>query len=53
MNLSPHPSLHTELLEPHELGIRSFRIDKSYRAIFIYDSGNKYIKVVAITKHYQ
>lgn len=48
-----HPSLHTELLEPHELGVRSFRIDKSYRTLFIYDSENRNIKVVAITKHYQ
>ncbi|MDO8570986.1 MAG: hypothetical protein Q7R97_05380 [Candidatus Daviesbacteria bacterium] len=48
-----HPSLHTELLEPHELGIRSFRINKSYRTLFIYDSENGNIKIVAITKHYQ
>ena len=30
-----HPSLHTELLEPKEMKIYSFRIDKKYRAIFI------------------
>jgi plasmid maintenance system killer protein len=29
-----HPSLNTELLEPHHYGIYSFRIDKKYRALF-------------------
>lgn len=47
-----HPSLHTELLEPKELGIRSFRVDRSYRALFIYDEENDVIKIEAITQHY-
>ena len=29
-----HPSLHTEILEPKERGIRSFRVDRTYRALF-------------------
>ena len=48
-----HPSLHTELLEPHQLGVRSFRIDRSYRALFIFDEESNQTKIVAITKHYR
>ncbi len=48
-----HPSLHNKLLEPKERGIRSFRIDLSYRALFIYNPERKEIAVIAITKHYQ
>lgn len=48
-----HPSLHTELLEPKERGIRSFRIDRSYRALLFYDPENKIINILAITSHYQ
>ncbi len=46
-----HPSLHTELLEPHWRGIYSFRIDKTYRALF-FIKGNK-AEVFQITKHYR
>ena len=46
-----HPSLHTELLEPKELKIYSIRIDKHYRAIFIFLSENE-IEVVDINNHY-
>lgn len=46
-----HPSLNTELLEPRDLRIYSFRIDKKYRAIFIILGGEA--EVVAINKHYQ
>ena len=31
-----YPSLNTELLEPKERLIYSFRLDKKYRAIFFY-----------------
>lgn len=48
-----HPSLHTELLEPKEREIRSFRIDRDYRALFFYDPGEETIKILVITKHYQ
>ena len=43
-----HPSLNTEILEPKHLKIYSFRIDKKYRAIFIYTNNQ-----VAITNHYK
>ena len=48
-----HPSLHTELLEPKERDLRSFRISQSYRAIFFYDPESKIIKILAVTNHYQ
>jgi len=47
-----HPSLNTEILEPKHLKIYSFRIDKKYRAIFIYID-NKEIEIIAITNHYK
>ena len=47
-----YPSLHTELLEPKERLIYSFRLDKKYRAIFIYVGKNE-VEIVAITNHYK
>ena len=46
-----HPSLHTELLEPRWRGIYSFRLDRTYRALFfiIHDKA----EVFSITKHYR
>ena len=46
-----HPSLHTELLEPHWRGIYSFRLDRKYRALFFITNGQA--EVFKITKHYQ
>lgn len=46
-----HPSLHTELLEPHWRGIYSFRLDKKYRALFFITEGKA--EVFKITKHYK
>ncbi len=46
-----HPSLHTELLEPKHLRIYSFRITRSYRAIFIY-CGDATVEIVDINNHY-
>lgn len=46
-----HPSLNTELLEPKSLRIYSFRIDKSYRAIFIVVGGQA--EIIDINKHYR
>ena len=46
-----HPSLNTELLEPHWRGIYSFRIDKKFRALFFIDGGEA--EVFQITKHYK
>jgi len=46
-----HPSLHTELLEPHWRGIYSFKLDQKYRALYFID-GNE-VEVFQITKHYK
>ena len=47
-----HPSLHTELLEPRHYRFYSFRLDRRYRAIFIYH-GAATIEVLDINDHYQ
>ena len=47
-----HPSLNTELLEPKHRLIYSFRLDKTYRAIFICLPEGK-IEIIAVTKHYR
>ncbi len=47
-----YPSLNTELLEPKERLIYSFRLDKKYRAIFIYVDNNT-IEIIAFTNHYR
>ncbi len=47
-----HPSLNTERLEPKEFKIYSFRIDKKYRAVFIFKTPAT-IEVVDINDHYQ
>ena len=46
-----HPSLNTEILEPPHLKIYSFRIDRKYRAIFIFTSSVE-IEIVDINDHY-
>lgn len=46
-----HPSLNTELLEPHWRGIFSFRIDRKYRALFFIT--NDEIEIFQITNHYK
>jgi plasmid maintenance system killer protein len=47
-----HPSLHTELLEPKENLLYSFRIDNKYRAIFLIHE-DKTCEVLKITNHYR
>jgi hypothetical protein len=47
-----HNSLNTELLEPPERHIYSFRIDKKYRALFISLPDDR-IEVIAVTNHYR
>lgn len=47
-----HPSLHTELLEPKQMKIFSFRIDKHYRALFIFRKADT-IEIIEINNHYQ
>lgn len=46
-----HPSLHTEVLEPRKFRIFSFRVDKKYRAIYIYHNGE--IEIIDINPHYR
>lgn len=48
-----HPSLRIELLEPHERGIYSFRLDRQYRALFFFRDDVATIEVITITSHYQ
>jgi len=45
-----HPSLNTEVLRPKKLRLYSFRIDRKYRAIFIYHK--KDIEIIDINDHY-
>lgn len=47
-----HPSLNVELLEPKHLKFYSFRIDKKYRAIFIFTDENT-IEIIDANDHYQ
>lgn len=47
-----YPSLNTELLEPKDRLIYSFRLDKKYRAIFIYVD-KLTIEIIAVTNHYK
>lgn len=47
-----HPSLNTERLEPKHLKIYSFRVDRKYRAIFIFAKTNE-IEVIDINPHYE
>ena len=46
-----HPSLNTEILDPKELKIYSFRIDRKYRAIFIIVQAEA--EIVDINNHYK
>ncbi len=48
-----HPGLNLELLEPKKHGIYSFRIDRKYRAIFIYRPDKEAIEILKITLHYK
>ena len=47
-----HSSLATELLEPRRLRIWSFRVDRRYRAIFIFRN-RETVEIVDINNHYQ
>jgi len=50
---NPHyPSLNLEILEPKNRGFYSFRLDRKYRVIFIFDY-NQNIEILAITNHYK
>ena len=47
-----HPSLGTELLEPRKMRIWSFRVDRRYRAIFIFKARDV-VEVLDVNNHYQ
>ena len=47
-----HPSLNTEVLEPKHLRFWSFRIDKNYRAIFIFHD-KETIEIIDANNHYK
>jgi Txe/YoeB family toxin of Txe-Axe toxin-antitoxin module len=47
-----HPSLKTELLEPKKMRIWSFRIDRKYRAIFIFREKGL-LEIIDVNDHYQ
>ncbi len=47
-----HPGLETELLEPKRMKIWSFRVDRKYRAIFIFREKD-IIEIIDVNNHYQ
>lgn len=47
-----HPSLNTELLTPKEYGVYSFRIDRKFRALYVYHGNLNAIEIINITVHY-
>ena len=47
-----YPSLNTELLEPKEFKIYSFRIDRKYRAVFMFPTPES-IEIIGINDHYR
>ncbi len=47
-----HPGLRVELLEPKHLRLWSFRIDKRYRAIFIFRD-HETVEIIDVNDHYQ
>lgn len=46
-----HPSLNTELMEPKEEMIYSFRVNRKYRALFMTKNNTAF--VFRITNHYR
>ena len=47
-----HPSLQTELLEPHRMKIWSFRVDRKYRAIFMFRD-HETVEILEVNNHYR
>ncbi len=47
-----HPSLRTELLEPRKMKIWSLRIDRKYRALFIFLEKDV-VEIIDVNDHYQ
>lgn len=48
-----HPGLNCELLKPKKMGIYSFRIDRKFRALFIFHKKDSVIEILNITVHYR
>lgn len=47
-----YPSLKTELLEPRKMRVWSFRVDKKYRAVFIFRKKN-IVEIIDVNDHYR
>ncbi len=47
-----HPSLNFELLEPKHLQVYSFRIDRKYRALFIFITP-ELVEIIDVNNHYR
>ncbi|MGB2762456.1 MAG: type II toxin-antitoxin system RelE/ParE family toxin [Minisyncoccales bacterium] len=47
-----YPSLETELLKPKEMRIWSFRVNRKYRAIFIFREKD-IVEIIDINNHYK
>ena len=47
-----HPSLNLELIEPKHLRFYSFRIDRKYRAIFIFRDHDT-AEIIDVNNHYK
>ena len=47
-----HPSLNIEILEPREFKVYSFRIDKKYRANFVFIAP-QIIEIIDANNHYR
>ena len=47
-----YPSLETELLEPRKMRIWSFRVDRQYRAVFIFREKDT-IEIIDVNNHYR
>lgn len=47
-----YPSLEVELLEPKHLKLWSFRVDRKYRAIFIFRNSST-VEVLDVNNHYR
>lgn len=53
MSVDPtHPGLNTELMKPQSMNVFSFRLDRKYRALFLYRDNKQAIEIIAITVHY-
>jgi plasmid maintenance system killer protein len=47
-----YPSLEVELMEPKHLKFWSFRVDKKYRAIFIFRESDT-VEILTVNNHYR